>query len=361
MLRRHEFPAVLSSRQKEGGKAGFTLVELLVVIAIIGILIALLLPAVQAAREAARRSQCTNNLKQIGIALHNYHDTNKAFPAIKGGPTTKDTTTSVGLRMRLGPYPRLCAFMEQQAIYDEAMVTPPVTTGYENPVRVYEIATLLCPSDVETGALENNYGNLSYAMCVGDNPFNMDDSGSSATSRGTFSAYKWPRFADIIDGTSNTIAIAEYQRPAAHGDMGDIIVLGSGFTASDCLASIDPATNRYDSSATFAAQRGWQWHDAHAYFTAFQTILPPNSPSCSTTSGWSALTDTNYGVFSASSRHPGGCNVLMGDASVHFVSETIDAGTVTSDMPAKTTGGPSPFGVWGALGTKAGSEAASLP
>ena len=340
-------------------KAGFTLVELLVVIAIIGILIALLLPAVQAAREAARRSQCTNNLKQIGLALHNYHDANKAFPALKGGPTTVDSG-STGLRYRLGPYPRLCAFLEQQAIYDEATVTPPVTTGYENPVRTYEVSTLLCPSDVETGALANDYGNLSYGLCVGDNTMNMDDTGGNATTRGVFAAYSWPRFADIVDGTSNTIAAAEYQRPASHGDFGDIVNLGGAFTLADCVASFDTSQNQYTGSS-FAAQRGWQWHDAHVYFTAVQTILPPNSPSCSTTSGWSALTGSNYGVFSASSRHPGGCNVLLADASVHFVSETIDAGSISSTIPSQTSGGKSPFGIWGALGTKAKSESASLP
>ena len=340
-------------------RKGFTLVELLVVIAIIGILIALLLPAVQAAREAARRSQCTNNMKQIGLALHNYHDINKAFPALKGGPTTVDSG-STGLRYRLGPYPRLCAFLEQQAIYDEAMVTPAVTTGYENPVRSYEVATLLCPSDIETGALANSYGNLSYGLCVGDNTMNMDDGTSSGISRGVFAAYSWPRFADIVDGTSNTIAVAEYQRPPAHGQFGDIVNLGGAFTLAECVASYDTVNNEYTGSS-FAAQRGWQWHDAHVYFTVVQTILPPNSPSCSTTSGWSALTGANYGVFSASSRHPGGCNVVLADASVHFVSETIDAGSIASTIPTKTTGGNSPFGVWGALGTKMGGESATLP
>jgi len=348
----------LFAKQGRRGKRGFTLVELLVVIAIIGILIALLLPAVQAAREAARRSSCTNKMKQIGLALHNYHDTFGTFPAIKGGPDT--VASGVGLQLRLGPYPRLCAFLEQTAIFNEAMKNPPVTVSYNNPVRNYEIPTLLCPSDITSGAMNVNLGKLNYAFCLGDNWINQDHSSSYRFSRGTFGILSWTRFADITDGTSNTIALAEYVRPASHGDFGDIVNLNSTFTLSQCIAAYNTATRKY-TGASFAAQRGWEWADAHPYFTAFQTILPPNSPSCSSTSGWSAFVGTQVGVFSASSRHPGGCNVVLADASVRFISETIDTGSIASTVPGPTDSGKSPFGVWGALGTKAAGEAVAVP
>ncbi|MEN6495731.1 MAG: DUF1559 domain-containing protein [Thermoguttaceae bacterium] len=359
MFRNRVANPVHDAMPKTSGTSGFTLVELLVVIAIIGILIALLLPAVQAAREAARRSSCTNNMKQIGLALHNYHDTYEAFPAIKGGPDVAGT--DVGTQLRLGPYPRICAFLEQKPIFEQAMKTPPVTYSYNNPVRTYQIATLMCPSDITSGALAGSLGKLNYAFCLGDNRINQDHASSVyRASRGVFGILTWPRFADIIDGTSNTIALAEYVRPGSHGDFGDIVNLNSSFTLSQCVAAYDRAARKYTGSS-FAADRGWEWADAHPYFTAFQTILPPNSPSCSTTSGWAAFVGTQFGVFSASSRHPGGANVVLADASVRFISETIEAGSLAATMPTPTDSGKSPFGVWGALGTKSGGEAVAIP
>lgn len=338
--------------------AGFTLVELLVVIAIIGVLVSLLLPAVQQAREAARRMQCVNHMKQIGLGLHNYHDTHLAFPSIKGGPDYSGST-STGLIYRMGPYPRMASFLEQQAIYEEAMSVVSVPT-YSHPIQDYEIPILLCPSDITSGALEGTTGKLNYAFCVGDNRINQDHTGNHRHSRGMFSIYSWPTFADIVDGTSNTIAVSEFIRPASHGDFGDIVNLGGTFTLSECVASYDHSSKQYTGSSWLAA-RGWRWHDAFVAFSVFQTLLPPNSPSCSSTSGWSASTGSQYGVYSASSRHPGGCNVMMADGSVRFIAETIDAGSLSTAIPTTTQTGASNFGVWGALGTKSSGEAVAIP
>ncbi|UUO08852.1 DUF1559 domain-containing protein [Blastopirellula sp. J2-11] len=337
---------------------GFTLVELLVVIAIIGVLIALLLPAVQVAREAARRMQCSNHMKQIGLALHNYHDTFGAFPTLKGGPEY-GTSTSTGLILRLGPFPRMSAFLEQQAIFDITM-GPVATESYSHPVGEYEISTLICPSDLNDGALAGTTGKLNYGLCVGDNRINQDHTGTYRVSRGVFTNLSWTRIADIADGTSNTIASAEYVRPATHGDFGDITNLNGAFTLSECTAAYDNTTKQYAGSS-FLAARGWRWHDAFVAFTAVQTILPPNSPSCSTTSGWAGSTGTQFGVYSASSRHPGGCNVLMSDGSSRLIAETIDSGSIAAAIPTTSQSGSTPYGVWGALGTKAGGEAVAIP
>lgn len=267
--------------------------------------------------------------------------------------------TNVGLRLRLGPYPRLCAFLEQQAIFEQAMA-PPTTDAYNHAVNRYQVATLICPSDIADGPLNQRMGKLNYALCVGDNQINQDHTGTYRFSRGIFAMLAWPTFADILDGTSNTIARAEIVRPAAQGDFGDIANLNSAFTLSQCVAAYNVADHRY-MGTSFAVHRGWRWADAHPYFTVFQTLLPPNSPSCSSTSGWAALAGTQYGVFSASSRHPGGCNVLLADGSVRFISETIDAGSIATAIPSTSASGRSLFGVWGALGTKAGKESASAP
>ncbi|QDT66708.1 DUF1559 domain-containing protein [Calycomorphotria hydatis] len=342
--------------KSKSAKSGFTLIELLVVIAIIAILIALLLPAVQQAREAARRSECKNNMKQLGLALHNYHDTYRMFPSIKGKANNGQTLTPIGVEMRLGPLPRMAGFLEETAIYKEAVQQGhPSGWEYQNPVQYHQIDTLLCPSDIATGALEQGLGKLNYAFCMGDSRINQDHTGNHRKSRGMFANLFKVRIADITDGTSNTIAMAEFVRPYEHGEFGDVRNMNTAFTLAQCLATYDPATQKY-TGASFQAYRGWKWSDAFVCFSAFQTVLPPNSPSCSSTSGWAGTVGTQYGVYSASSRHTGGCNVLMADGAVHFISENIDSGSIAATLPTTVDSGPSPYGVWGELGTKAGGE-----
>ena len=203
---------------------GFTLVELLVVIAIIGILIALLLPAVQAAREAARRSQCTNNLKQLALGVHNYADIHKAFPPKKAG-TTQGTCTNYNANFGSGMM-RLMPFYEQQALYDvwSAPLTNAGTTYtpfgpcmWDAVAANYtpyfqQISTLLCPSD---GAAANkaatNRGRSNYVFSVGDSVSAYNAVGNNGgITRGFFGnrAAK-VTFSNIVDGTSNTVMLSE--------------------------------------------------------------------------------------------------------------------------------------------------------
>jgi prepilin-type N-terminal cleavage/methylation domain-containing protein len=218
-------------------RRGFTLIELLVVIAIIAVLIALLLPAVQAAREAARRAQCTNNLKQIGLALHNYHSTNNVFPmgvsrAITGVPDNLINNWWANWSVQA----LLLNNLEQTTLYNAAnfMVACNESPGFYMNVTVTNsrIASFLCPSDPNagsaqistyniTGTLDNSYsGSIGTTTNLGAGPqnvglYNVTPPGVTATSNspmgstGLFAYWVCYGIQSGIDGTSNTIAFSE--------------------------------------------------------------------------------------------------------------------------------------------------------
>lgn len=323
---------------------GFTLVELLVVIAIIGILIALLLPAVQAAREAARRSQCSNNLKQFGLALHNYHDIQKTLPPRQGGPDWSGN----GAPPRHAAYVAMLPYMEQQPRYQQIMSSKnhvwhnSATSGY-----VGVISTFTCPSDgLLTPVITDRpalYSPINYGLCMGDN-YNL----SEQNVRGVFGNLSSVRFADITDGLSNTIAMGEAIIGPDGNRLGRAVSDNTNAPLS-CKARLVGVN--YVSGSIIAQGRcfGQRWQDGRSGYCAVNTILPPNSATCSS--------QTGGGIYSMSSRHPGGAQVLMADGSAHFVSETIDTGNLSLTA---VTSGQSPYGVWGALGSKDGGEAKSL-
>ncbi len=346
-------------------RRAFTLVELLVVIAIIGVLVALLLPAVQQAREAARRIQCTNQLKQLGLAMHNYHDTFKNLPAMCGG--TRDNSA------RLSGWISLLPFFEQKALYDQISsgngthnpFGPNPWSGF-SPFEVDQLDMLLCPSEPADPIFENKPSS-SYAFCVGDFSVYMesyDDSISSPIeTRGVFGQYGYKGFKSITDGLSNTVMLSE----KALGVSGSrkiktaYAVTGSPWLSSD-FKSISPSVcfalrgnnGEYVSSITdFYTRGGRRWNDGPVNFQGFATILPPNGPSCSRSGQ-----DWKESIVSSSSYHTGGVNSLFCDGSVSFVTDTIDCGDLSQPI---NTSGRSPYGVWGALGSKAGGETAERP
>jgi prepilin-type processing-associated H-X9-DG protein len=352
-----------------------------VVIAIIGVLVALLLPAVQAAREAARRSQCTNNLKQLGLAVHNFHDTHKLLPNANYQMQFRnpDRVADAGIHPRDQWYDGtgrerwsyacvLLPFMEQQAMYDELVSTH---IGIERPwhgTRLLrtKVSTFMCPSDPGSTTVQgSDLAPISYQCNRGDHWLDWN----WWESRGVFGRGNTANrsFAGITDGTSNTMMIAEV-RIGIRGTrkVGDIVARDvpaeNGSPPSLCLAQVGP--NRMFTGAVDNDHLpGWRWADSITPYTLWYPMLPPNGPSCGHHGeGWAIVTASSY--------HPGGVNVLMVDGSVSFVGETIDAGDPTrrvQDMPQwaggnpQDYGGPSPYGVWGALGSAFGGEAAQLP
>ncbi|MDD3587349.1 MAG: DUF1559 domain-containing protein [Thermoguttaceae bacterium] len=369
--------------------SAFTLVELLVVIAIIGILIALLLPAVQAAREAARRMQCTNNLKQIGIGLHNYHDTNSYFPPQHMG---KGSWSPALTSFHVACLP----FCEQQPLYDTIIAKIDKTTGvwpgHTDVCYEGRLNYIKCPSDpgddVSLIGTGRNISTVSYAACMGDvilqtNSYNYTKLrgffaggyGVLVTSDGANGkSYLFCNtFADLTDGSSNTIAVGEICIGYPNNEKkikGGLIKNDSGSltTGSACIGAIDPEDRSSFNqtgltNATFSRSRGSQFNDGTNRTSAFTTVLPPNAPSCALTSAWNG---SERAFFSSQSYHSGGVNVLFGDGSVRFISETIETknmgyglyswGSSDAEMPI----GESPFGLWGALGSARGGESVAL-
>ena len=348
--------------------SGFTLVELLVVIAIIGILIALLLPAVQAAREAARRSQCTNNLKQMALAVHNYADTYKAFPPKKMGTTGTGDCNNWNARYGSG-WMRLLPFYEQQALYDQwsspqgswpAFGPCPWGPGDSYTIYDQQVATLLCPSD--GNAVNKNptdYGRNNYVFSCGDS-IPSSQNNDSSNPRGMFNNISGViNFSSVTDGTSNTIMLSEHLvaqnsrvvRQGAAYNVGSGTITGS---PGSCYAQIDPNDpDVFASGVSVTSWPGTRWAHGAMSHIGFNTVLPPNGPSCAELSNNNG---TGGMVHPPTSNHPGGVNAAMGDASVRFISETIDTGSIYSPP---TTQGESVYGVWGALGTKDGGETVS--
>ncbi len=348
----------------------FTLVELLVVIAIIGILIALLLPAVQAAREAARRSQCTNGLKQMGLSFQNFHDTHKRFPSATRDPLVVDPQYRDyrGNRHRWSYICVLLPFMEQGALYDEftSSMLGSTVPWADNDFNDARIATILCPSDPEANWTGNVRGRTSYHCNRGD--FWLDYDWYECRGISGNGERKTVNMAGVKDGTSNTILCAEVAMGVNGGTQNNPegIATGTGsgnqLRPSTCKARLGADNQLIAPVQGGSWQKGYRWSDSHSCYTQFHPILPPNSPSCGNTGeSWALIT--------ASSHHPGGCNVALVDGSVRFISETINSGDPSIEIPAdvgysgrpQDYTGPSLYGIWGAMGSAAGKEVVEIP
>jgi prepilin-type N-terminal cleavage/methylation domain-containing protein len=347
-------------------RSAFTLVELLVVIAIIGVMVGLLLPAVQAAREAARRMSCGNNLKQLSLAMHNYESTYKKLPALGvEGQLGANANRRYSWAMTVLP------FIEQGALYDQMMaqarphgpgLPDPWSTAnneFNNRAWKVDIASFICPSDSPPPNRGESPALLTYKACVGDDYHqNHFRANQNRDNRGVFQTQRFRSFAEIIDGTSNTIMLGEVAGGGAADDIiGGVAVTMQEWNPAACEARVDPLTRRLIAPvrAEFRPTSGRAW-DGRPYFVGFATLVAPNGPSCH----WGTV-DGNEHMGTAASRHPGGVQVALADASVTFISDSIDVGNQTVDDVEQPGSRNSPYGVWGALGSRGGRETVAVP
>jgi prepilin-type N-terminal cleavage/methylation domain-containing protein/prepilin-type processing-associated H-X9-DG protein len=326
-----------------GMRRGFTLIELLVVIAVIGVLIALLLPAVQSAREAARRAHCVNNLKQMGLAVLNYHDVFRVFPFGKG-PDYRTTVPGAPVYARWSIHSQILAFIEQGSLYQAINFRfPPETPGmagvvinfmpaYQNPLRENSVAsrtmvaTFLCPSDPAPTSADwpgqNNYYANQGANFLCDLSEALPSTIAPAeVSNGPFYYLSRKNIASITDGTSNTVFFSEKLRgegtPAPRTDMltmRNTVTLDETFGA--CMA-LNPAT-----ATPLTSKQGFSWVMGEMCCTTYNHVAPPNSVTCAGIGFPGTMANMAMQV-PPSSAHPGGVNCLFGDGSARFTSSTI--------------------------------------
>jgi len=317
-------------------RQGFTLIELLVVIAIIAVLIGLLVPAVQKVREAANRMSCTNNLKQLGMAQHNYQSVQGFFPqGYDGRPYSANPTTT----FRWSSLAALLPYIEQNTVvlditiplFGPSSAVPAdgfpgafeISTRNQVPVNT-AIKTFLCPSDrigfvVSTGRRPTN-----YVACAGNGGVDGDNVGGN----GVYYATSATRIADILDGTSNTVAMSESL--LGRGD-------GQATTGDIRIDYREPSANLTEGAcgaAAWSPVRNYCWADGGARGAIYSNHYAPNSatPDC--------FARVRYNWKAARSNHSGGVNAVLCDGSVKFVKSSVE------------------LTVWQGLGTRAGGEIA---
>jgi prepilin-type N-terminal cleavage/methylation domain-containing protein/prepilin-type processing-associated H-X9-DG protein len=352
------------SRKCSCRRGGFTLIELLAVIAIIAVLIALLLPAVQAAREAARRIQCVNNLKQLGLGIHNYESSNGVLP-----PQEVLTFTSAGAvlwKSQWGVSSRITPFLELGALYNAINFTNKVSDRSNATAVATQLNVFICPSEVNpqafvttsTAGVTTTYGVSNYGWCEGT-WFTFGGTSVNTSNPAAFGSNASRRFASITDGLSNTMLSSEVKTytvsyhdcgavpppaptgPSAYPDVATVLASIAAAPTSGCKAATGPST--------VLGGGHTRWCNGNSFYDGFTTALPPNtlSPAGSPAldSDMSSEDEDDggptYAAITSRSFHPGGVNALFADGSVHSIKNSVNVQT------------------WRALGTVGGGEVLS--
>jgi prepilin-type N-terminal cleavage/methylation domain-containing protein/prepilin-type processing-associated H-X9-DG protein len=333
-------------------RRAFTLIELLVVIAIIGVLIALLLPAVQAAREAARRAQCTNNLKQIGLGLHNYETVAGALPpsnVLSGSGNAVTWTNGFSVHVRVLP------FMEQGVAFNAINFNFNHLNIRNTTVVGMKVAVFTCPSDVNADKRTQfpPFTGIDATGCVTSYGFNQGDwfvwnGFSPPQNRGVFGPNRSPKLAEFSDGTSSTLLATDVKVYSAIRRCGAQLA-NINDPANVPPPDANPLAVAPEYGTCNAGQTHTFWADGNPHETAMTTAWPPNKPVIDPNTGLDTDLETRlvsqggptFAALNARSYHPGGVDALFGDGSVHFIKSTINGFT------------------WRALGTIRGGEVVS--
>ncbi len=329
-------------------RKGFTLVELLVVIAIIGVLIALLLPAVQAAREAARRSSCANNLRQMGLGLLNYESTVKMFPpsiVLNGSGNTVTWNGGWSVQARILPY------MEQTNLFEKC----DFSINKEEPANQAAIGlnlpVYICPSLINTAVSTHDYGQsgvTGYGACMGD--WFIWGGFNGPNNRNAFGPNRSRRLSEFAEGLSQTLAVSEVKsyQPTYICDHAQFSLVNNPDSVPGPTAQYLSVAPEYLGGCRFYPLGHTEWSDGACHATGFTTAWPPNAVTLGTPdmsldvdvqSASEEQGGPTFAAITARSYHPQGVNSLMADGSTRFVSDGIEGV------------------VWRALGTVAGGEA----